>query len=310
MNKAGSTSIIGILSGPTASGKSSLALEVALRHDLAIISADSMQVYRGMTIGTGALRPGERRGVPHHLIGIADPGEDFHAARFAGAAREAAAMEWRNHGRRSLVAGGTGLWIQALREGLFDGPGRDETLRARLRGRLAREGAEALHAELSRADPAMAEKLSPRDHVRVLRALEVFELTGKPLSVWYAEDAARRQALGSLLPLVVLNPPLEELRPRIFKRVEEMLAEGWLEEARRLHELNLPGHAPAKKALGYRDLFRVIEGKTDLESATEKIKTSTAQYARRQRTWFRSQREVHFLESATVEAVERALGLE
>lgn len=301
--------IIGILGGPTASGKSAMAVEIAHHHDLAIISADSMQVYRGMEIGTGVIPQEERRGVPHHLIAIADPGEEFHAARFAGEARSIATTEWQIHGRRSLLVGGTGLWIQALREGLMAGPGRDETIRSELRGILEHDGPEALHRELALVDPLVAEKLSPRDHVRVLRAIEVHRLTGRPLSDWYREDEVRRANLGPLLPLVVMTHPRELLHERIDKRVDEMLAAGWLDEAAALLRLNLPDHAPARKALGYRDLFGVLEGKSSLEEATVEIKRSTRQFARRQMTWFKAQRGALILTSPTRHDIELALGL-
>ena len=300
---------VGIIAGPTASGKSTLAVEVALRHNLAIISADSMQVYRGMEIGTGAIPPEEQRGVPHYLLGIADPREEFHAARFVDEARAAAAREWKQHGRRSLVVGGTGMWIQALREGLFEGPGRDEALRVELREVLEREGAEALHERLRQVDPAMAEQLSPRDHVRVLRAIEVFEISGRTLTSWQEEDRARREALTNLLPLYVINLPREQLRRRIDERVDEMLAAGWLEEAERLWELDLPNHAPARKALGYRQLFRVIKGEINDQEARQLIKTETKKFAKRQLTWFRGQREAQFDTTPTVERCEAALSL-
>ncbi|MCC5877338.1 MAG: tRNA (adenosine(37)-N6)-dimethylallyltransferase MiaA [Candidatus Sumerlaeia bacterium] len=180
--------MVGILGGPTASGKSAMAVEIAKKHGLAVISADSMQVYRGMEVGTGLIPISERQNVPHFLLGVAEPGEDYHAARFVVEARQVANQQWQEYGRRSLIVGGTGLWIQALREGLIDGPGRDETIRRELREVLHREGPNALHRKLKDFDPVLHERLSPRDHVRVLRAIEVYQLTGRPLSDWYAED--------------------------------------------------------------------------------------------------------------------------
>ncbi len=299
--------IVGYLGGPTASGKSALAAHAARRERWAVISADSMQVYRGMPIGTAVIPEEQRHGVPHHLLEIADPREEFHAARFVREALKAAEHEWREHGRRSLVAGGTGMWIQALREGLFPGPGRDEALRAELRARLDREGPEALHAELATADPVMAEQLSPRDTVRIVRALEVYRLSGKPLSTWYEEDRQRREALGPLPPLVVLRLPKDRLRERITRRVDAMLAAGWLEEARRLKELGLPPHAPARKALGYPELFRVLDGETTLERARGEIIRAIVQFSRRQMTWFRGQRGVVWLDEPDPERLLTAL---
>ena len=298
----------GILAGPTASGKSELAVEAARRHGLAIISADSMQVYRGMEIGTGVHPEHERHGVPHHLVSVAHPGQDFHAQRFVEEATAAARREWEENHRRSLVVGGTGMWIQALREGLFEGPGRDENIRLHLRQEMDRQGKEALHQRLAAIDPPMAESLSPRDHVRVLRALEVFELSGRTMTDWYREDQERRARLGPLIPLVVVRLPREELYRRIDQRVDKMIAAGWLDEARALLELGLPEHAPARKALGYRELFRVLESEWTLEHAREEIKKATRRFAKRQMTWFRGQRGVAWLDTPTVEDVEKALG--
>ena len=255
-----------------------------------------MQVYRGMCIGTAVIPEEERLGVPHHLLEIADPREEFHAARFVEEARAAAEHEWQEHGRRSLVVGGTGMWIEALREGLFPGPGRDARLREELHQRITGEGPESLHRELARMDPATAARISPRDRARIVRALEVYRLSGKPLSQWYQEDRHRRAALGPLPPLVVLRVPKEQLRGRIERRVDGMLAAGWLEEARRLRALGLPPHAPAGKALGYPELFQVLEGSLTMEEARERIIRAIVQFARRQMTWFRRQRGVAWLD--------------
>ncbi|MCC6547959.1 tRNA (adenosine(37)-N6)-dimethylallyltransferase MiaA [Candidatus Sumerlaeota bacterium] len=296
-------SIIGFLAGPTASGKTALAVAIARRHGLAIISADSMQVYRGMEVGTGAATPAEQQNVPHHLLSIADTREEFHAARFVKEATAAAAIEWNVNQRRSLVVGGTGMWIQALREGLFEGPGRDNNLRARLREELLAHGPAALHARLGKVDAASATRLAPADHVRVVRALEVFELTGRPLSAWQEEDRYRRASLGPLPPLVVLDPPRELLNGRIAARIDQMLAAGWLEEARALHALNLPDHAPPRKALGYRELFRHLDGEIPLQDARNLIIIATCQFARRQRVWFKAQRDVRMIWPASVETL-------
>ena len=282
--------IVGYLAGPTASGKSTLGIELARRNGWCVISADSMQVYRGMAIGTGAVEPEERQGVPHHLVGVADPRDDFHAARFVREARVAIDNEWQANGRRSLVVGGTGLWIEALREGIFEGPGRDEAVRNRLRARLASEGLEVLGAELQRIDPPSAARIPAADANRIMRALEVWELSGRTLSAWLAEDAARRAAIGPMPPLVVLDPPKDILDPKINRRVDTMLAAGWMEEARALHALGLPDHSPARKALGYRELFAVIEGRKSLAEAREAIQLGTRQYAKRQRVWFKARR--------------------
>ncbi len=301
--------IIGILAGPTASGKSALAIQIALRHRLAIISADSMQVYRGLEIGTGAVLEKDRQGVPHHLLGIVEPTEIFQAARFVQAANRIAAEEWTRNQRRSLVVGGTGMWIEALREGIFDGPGRDQTIRDRLETDWKALGPDAMHARLAQVDPSMAEKLPPGDRIRVLRALEVWELSGRTLTDWYEEDQRRRQAIAHLLPLVVITHPREDLYRRIETRVDQMIADGWIQEARMLAALDLPPGAPAAKALGYRELIQVVRGEITIEEAIPAIKQATRNYAKRQLTWFRHQRDVQILESPTVEDIENALGV-
>lgn len=279
---------VAFLSGPTASGKSALAIALAKEHGLAIISADSMQVYRGVEIGTAQPTESEREGVPHELLGVAEPGAEYHAARFMAEAYAAMARHAAT-GRRSLVVGGTGLWIRALRQGLFDGPSRDESIRARLRELLAAHGVEALYAHLQQIDPEGARSLMPRDHIRILRAIEVFELSGRSIVDWHREDEARRAAMGPLPPILLLDGPRDAHEKRIRKRVDAMLELGWLEEARRLRALGLPEHAPPMKALGYPELFRVLDGAWSLDEARERIAISTRQYARRQRKWYRAE---------------------
>lgn len=305
----GITAPVAYLAGPTASGKSALAIRVAKAHGIAIVSADSMQVYRGMAIGTAQPSDAERDGVPHHLLGVADPREEFHAARFRAEALRAIAGE-AAQGRRCLVVGGTGLWMRALREGIFDGPGRDSALREELHALLAREGPAALHALLAREDPKTAARLSVADHVRVVRALEVVRATGRSITDWQTEDAARRNALGPLPPMIVLSPEKAALHDRIDRRVDAMLAAGWLDEARALHALALPDASPARKALGYPQLFAHLEGRLGLAEAAAEIKLRTRQFARRQRVWFQAERCAELLGAAEAEARLKELAAE
>lgn len=299
------TAPVAYLAGPTASGKSALAIRIAKAHGLAIVSADSMQVYRGMAIGTAQPSEAERDGVPHHLLGLADPREEFHAARFRTEALRAIAAE-AAQGRRCLVVGGTGLWMRALREGLFDGPGRDAALRDELHALLAREGPAALHALLAREDPKTAARLSVADHVRVVRALEVIRATGRSITDWQAEDTARREALGPLPPMIVLSLEKGALHDRIARRVDAMMEAGWLDEARALHALALPEASPARKALGYPQLFAHFEGRLPLADAVSEIKLRTRQFARRQHVWFRAERGAELLDPEAAEARLRA----
>jgi len=298
--------VAGYLAGPTASGKSGLAVSLAGSKNLAIVSGDSMQVYRGMEIGTGALPPAERGGVSHHLIGIADPAENFNAAKFVEAATRAMDNEWERHGRQSLVVGGTGMWIQSLREGIFDGPGKDEAIRARHREWASREGSGALYWRLQEVDPETAGRLNPNDFVRVSRALEVYELSGKTMSAFRREEEERKKRLGPLPPLVVLDWPREELYRRIDRRVEKMLDEGWVDEARALMEKNLPEDAPARNAIGYPVIFAYIRGELSYPEMVTEIQKQTRHFAKRQLSWFRRSGAI-FVEP-TEEAVLAALG--
>ena len=279
---------VAFLAGPTASGKTPMGVALAREFGLAIISADSMQVYRGVEIGTAQPSVDEREGVPHELLGVAEPGEEFHAARFAEEARRAI-VRHAAEGRRSLVVGGTGLWIRALRSGLFAGPGRSEEIRARLRGLMEAEGVAALHAQLARLDPLAAGAVHPADHIRVIRALEVFELTGRSIIEWHREDAARRARLPPPRPMVVITPDRAGHEVAITSRIDRMLAAGWVEEAGRLLAMGLPDHAPPMKALGYPELFGVLRGEHSVEAARSLILIATRQLARDQRKWFRSE---------------------
>jgi tRNA dimethylallyltransferase len=271
--------------GPTASGKSALGLALAERLGGEIVCCDSQQVYVGMDVGTAKPTAAERARVPHHALDLVRPDEPFHAARWAEVARTAiAAIHGR--GRLPIVVGGTGLYYRALVAGLFEAPPSDPAIRARHQDRATREGVPALHAALTAVDPEAAAAIRPNDLVRISRALEVFEQTGVPIST------LRRQAAppGDLTPVVLrLDPTLDTLRARIAARVAEMLAAGFLDEVRALRDA---GYGPACKplqALGYRQLGAVLDGTVTLAEATAQTIQATVQYARRQRTWFRSE---------------------
>jgi tRNA dimethylallyltransferase len=271
--------------GPTASGKSALALELARRFGGEIVSCDSQQVYIGMDIGTAKPTPDERRAVPHHLIDLVHPDQPFNAAHWAGLAR-AAVVDIAARGRLPIVVGGTGLYYRALTGGLFDAPPPDPALRARHREEAARDGIEALHARLAAADPEAAAAISPRDLVRISRALEVLEQTGVPITT------LRRQARPPDQPAplaVVLDPPLAVLRARIEARVAGMMAAGFEDEVR---ALRAAGYGPALRplqSLGYKQLGGLLDGACDAASAAAATVAATVAYARRQRTWFRKE---------------------
>ena len=293
------------LVGPTASGKSALALELARRTGAWIVSCDSMQVYRGLDVGTAKPPPAVRREVPHRLVDCCTLPDRFSAARWAREAG-AAIREAHEAGRPALVVGGTGLYLRALTEGLSAPPPEDAAVRAALRARLAGEGIEALHAELARVDAALAARLAPRDTQRILRALGVFHTTGKPLSAWWREGkAAPRMACR----IFVLDPGREALRAAIAARHREMLAGGWWDEAAWLASLGLPGDHPALRAVGYRQLLAHLAGACTRAEAEERALVATLRYAKRQRTWFRHQvaAEARGPREAILSGLERAL---
>jgi tRNA dimethylallyltransferase len=274
--------VIAIL-GPTASGKSELGLALAQRLSGEIVCCDSMQVYRGMDIGTGKATRSDQARCPHHLLDLVDPGEPFHAAAWAARARTVI-DDIHGRGRTPIIVGGTGLYFRALRVGLFDAPAPDPTIRARHQAEAAAQGVPALHQRLQGIDPDAAAKILPGDLVRTSRALEVYEQTGIPIS------ELRRRAVGQPLPgrlfVVVLDYPLDKLRLLIQSRVERMMAAGFFAEVEALRLAGF-GQTRALAALGYKQLGQHLDGHLTLEEAVAQTKTATSAYARRQRTWFR-----------------------
>jgi tRNA dimethylallyltransferase len=304
-----------ILTGPTGSGKSRLALDLAERLGAEIVCMDSMTLYRGMDVGTAKPTAQERGRVRHHLLDVLGPWESASLAWWLGRAADCV-REIEGRGARVLFVGGTPLYLKALLHGLFDGPPADEALRARLAEEAERDGREALHARLARVDPASAARLHPNDLRRVIRALEVWELTGRPISAWQtqwrgapphppAPSPTRGQGETLLLPLpppsgrgpggggeavprcVCLDMPRDVLYRRIDERVERMIAEGLVDEVRALRALGRPLSREASQALGYKELFDHLEGRGTLEEAVRRIQTRTRNFAKRQLTWFR-----------------------
>jgi tRNA dimethylallyltransferase len=274
-----------ILTGPTGSGKTRLALELAQRLGAEVVAMDSMTLYRGMDIGTAKPTPEERRRVAHHLLDVLEPWESASVAWWLGRAA-ACCEDIAARGKRPLLVGGTPLYLKALMQGLFDGPPADEALRARLTEEAERHGQQALHARLALVDPAAAARLHPNDVLRVVRALEVWELTGKPISAWQtqwhggAAPAGRPRCLW-------LDLPRDELYRRIDERVEQMVAEGLVEEVRALRRRERPPGREASQALGYKEMFDHLDGRAGLEETVRRIQTRTRHFAKRQLTWLR-----------------------
>ncbi|HVT07288.1 MAG TPA: tRNA (adenosine(37)-N6)-dimethylallyltransferase MiaA [Polyangia bacterium] len=274
------------LLGPTASGKSALALAVAEKTAAEIVACDSQQVYVGMDIGTAKPTPDERRRVPHHGLDLCPPDQAFHAARWAAVAR-AAIHDIAARGRLPIVVGGTGLYYRALTAGLFEAPPPDPALRDRHRALAESEGIEALRARLVAVDPESAAAIGARDLVRISRALEVYEQTGQTIGALRREAAAPRD----LDPVaVLLDPPLDVLRARIAARVRAMLAAGFLDEVRGLRQAGYGAGSRPMQALGYQQLAAVLDGTTTTDAAAGEIARVTLAYARRQRTWFKKER--------------------
>lgn len=292
------------LLGPTASGKSSAGLRLAEMVEGEIVSVDSMQVYRGMNIGTAKPSAEQLREVPHHLIDVVEASESFSAARFVELAGEAIG-EIHGRGKRVLAVGGTALYAKALAEGLFDGPGSNAQLRRELKDRAARVGSEVLHYELAQVDPQAAEKIHRNDLRRIVRALEVFELTGAPIS-------GLQQQFGRANPAyrcryVCLRREREDLRSRINSRVKQMIQAGLVEEVQTLLAAAGGLSMQARQGLGYQEITAHLAGEMSLDEATERIKINTRQFAKRQMTWFRRFPNVHWLDAeADSEAEELA----
>ncbi|MHB1424228.1 MAG: tRNA (adenosine(37)-N6)-dimethylallyltransferase MiaA [Gemmataceae bacterium] len=295
-----------VLTGPTGSGKSRLALDLAERLDAEIVSMDSMALYRRMDIGTAKPTAEERRRLPHHLLDVLDPWQSASVAWWLERAAECC-RDITQRGKRPLFVGGTPLYLKALLHGLFEGPPADETIRRRLGDEASAVGATVLHDRLAAVDSVSASRVHPHDVRRVVRALEVWELTGRPISAWQTQwrVASGEERAGSVSDgnvsvanasgsspairhrCLCLELPRPELYARIDARVEQMIADGMVEEVRQLRRLERPLSREAGQALGYKEMFAYIEGKTDLTETIQRIQMRSRNFAKRQMTWFR-----------------------
>ena len=291
-----------IVLGPTAVGKTELALAVAQRVNAEIVNADSQQVYRYLDIGTGKPSKPERERVRHHLIDVVNPDEDFNAARYRQLAA-ASIDEIHKRGAKVLVSGGTGLYLKALTGGLFSGPSQDTELRANLEREIAQIGLAALYDRLIATDPGANTKIHPNDRQRIIRALEVYQRTGRPLSEWQNEHRFQEEAFQVLK--IGLARARAELYDLINRRSESMIRAGLLDEVRGLMERGYELDLKPLRSVGYRQMGEVIEGIKGLPEAMAEMKQETRRLAKRQLTWFRSDPEIRWFHP---EKQEREIG--
>lgn len=274
-----------LIMGCTAGGKGKLALELARRWSGRILSVDSMKVYRRMDIGTAKPSAADRDVVPHYLVDVVEPSESFSMGRYIELA-DSAIEDIRRAGAPVIAVGGTAMYIRALLEGIFDGPAADVAIRSRLKDRADRDGTASLHAELSRIDPAGAERIHPNDLKRLVRALEIYELTGRTISSFQQQFRSGR--LRYPWRLIGLRRAKDDCNSRINSRVKRMMEIGLLDEVSALLAAPAGLSVQAAQAVGYAELIAHLKGDCDLDDAVEKIKINTRRFAKNQRTWFRS----------------------
>jgi tRNA dimethylallyltransferase len=276
------------LTGPTASGKTAVGVALARVLDAEVNALDSMTLYRGMDIGTAKPSIPERGGIPHHLIDVLDPWESASVAEYRAMAL-AAVADVTARGRRALFVGGTALYLKALLRGLFQGPGADPDLRRGLQEEAGRRGSAALHARLAALDPPAARRLHPNDLRRIIRALEVIALSGRPLSALQTEH---ERPAPPEVPVFALRRPRDELHERIDRRVVQMFDAGLIDEVRALLAGPRPlGPVPAQ-GVGYREVIDLLAGRATLADTVDRVRARTRQFAKRQETWFRGLAEV------------------
>ncbi len=291
--------------GCTACGKGQLARALAERISAEIVSVDSMKVYRRMDIGTAKPSPADRQAAGYHLIDVVEPSESFSVARFVDLA-DAAIADVVSRRKRVLAVGGTALYMKALSEGLFEGPSGAPELRAELHARGQREGADALHAELTRIDPAAAARVHRNDLRRIVRALEVYHQTGTPISELQTQWGRTRPRYECRF--VGLRRTKQDQNHRINQRVKRMIELGLVDEVRSLLAESKPLSKQARQALGYAQIIDHLEKGTPLDDAVESIKIGTRRFAKSQRTWFRSFRSVQWIDAAADDTLDQLVG--
>jgi tRNA dimethylallyltransferase len=284
-------SAITIIVGPTCAGKSERAFSLAIKYQMEIVSADSLQVYRHLDIGTAKPSPEERSKVKHHLIDVVAPDEEFSAVQYMEMARETIDSLLRQN-RSALVVGGTGLYIKALTKGIFRGPAADEKLRREIKEEAQQRGNEYLYQRLKEIDPESASRIHPNDTYRIMRALEVYEITQKPMSSFQADHAFRES------PYRYVKIGIERERKELYRKIEErvdwMIENGLIEEVKGLLERGYNPHLKPLQSLGYRQVIGYLNGAYDLNEAVGLIKRDTKRYAKRQLTWFKADPELEW----------------
>ncbi|OQY06030.1 MAG: tRNA (adenosine(37)-N6)-dimethylallyltransferase MiaA [Planctomycetales bacterium 4572_13] len=293
-----------LILGVTASGKSTLAFELSKTLNAEIISVDSMKVYRRMDIGT-AKPPAEKRNqIPYHLIDVVEPSEAFSVDRFLDLT-EKAASDIQDRGKPVIAVGGTAMYIKALLFGLFDGPGTDEAIRNRLKAEAAESGLAKLHQRLTEIDPTAAERIHPNDEKRIIRALEVYELTGKPISSFQKQWEATQPANDWFV--IGLRRDKETESKRINARIKRMMEAGLVDEVAALLAEDKPLSPQAAAAIGYAEIISHLNGEMELDETIEKIKINTRRFAKSQRTWFKTFKNVNWLDITEDDTVESVL---
>ena len=283
-----------VICGPTASGKTALAVELALRHHGEVVSADSMQIYRRMDIGTAKPTREEMRGVPHHMLDVADPEEDFSVARYVDMAAKCVA-DILSRGKLPILAGGTGLYIDSLLSGRTFAPFQpDSPLRGELEEQLRREGGAAMLARLAQVDPDSAARLHPNDEKRIIRALEVYQSTGKTITQHNLETQAIPPRYDALT-LALAFERREDMWSRIDRRVDQMMDQGLVAEVQGLLDSGVPAKCTAMQAIGYKEMAAALLSGGDVRSAAEEIQLRSRQYAKRQLTWFKRNKAARWL---------------
>lgn len=283
-----------VICGPTASGKTALAVELALRHHGEVVSADSMQIYRRMDIGTAKPTREEMRGVPHHMLDVADPEEDFSVARYVDMAAKCV-DDILSRGKLPILAGGTGLYIDSLLSGRTFAPFQpDSPLRGQLEEQLRREGGAAMLARLAQVDPDSAARLHPNDEKRIVRALEVYQSTGKTITQHNLETQAIPPRYDALT-LALAFERREDMWSRIDRRVDQMMDQGLVAEVQGLLDSGVPAKCTAMQAIGYKEMAAALLSGGDVRAAAEEIQLRSRQYAKRQLTWFRRNKAARWL---------------